>query len=575
MTIAIESFPNDDKYWRVDWFGGVSYDPNEPKIRVFLSQINSDTPREKILNKNAININGSSNSIFRDIKIGYIQILKIGSVWKNRIKIWEYDAPFTKLSFESNHPRELVYLTAKGYTTLQPEGWVSILTDTEYSLTNSTAKKGSPVLIYFNVGIYEYVVIPCPVIFQSCYVSSPKAARHIIFGQMDQLLDLNSSGYIENEDSIFRIHLHKNYADSEAPCISNLVTDQEAKKYIKYLQRTLSLSANNLNPEKLNALAVGFPFSNDLKINVKGRVLFKENNKKAFFVTEICSAYSELSFKKLLILRKNNNRKSGNKAEEVKPGWNTPIPQQNNSHDDTDANIVLLNDGNPSSQYDPIRDYTSLVLYPEDLEIIKETPDLQHFENLEYTNIIGSIVNNSNLASSGPKTTTQNGISEYDVEILPPANLDFIFSVFSHLRKSGIDFKLLPIMNEHSQPEGLVNRFDRHIRHLRSWHLQIDGLTPRAFVIGEVLFYGQYYYLIDIEPKNKESLSIIFISPKSGLKIANSEFKLMFYKLARTRSWSFLNTVSFEQKWSIIKFRHDRNNNFADLSQKIEALIKG
>ncbi|MBO3639837.1 hypothetical protein [Acinetobacter soli] len=123
-------------------------------------------------------------------------------------------------------------------------------------------------------------------------------------------------------------------------------------------------------------------------------------------------------------------------------------------------------------------------------------------------------------------------------------------------------------MNEFSQDQNLINRFDKYIRHLRSWHLQTDGYTPRAFVVGETQYYGKNFYLIDVEPKNKESLSIIFISPRHGLKISLPELKVIFYKLARNRSWNFLNTIHFEQKWKIIKFKHDRNNNFIDLSKK-------
>lgn len=80
-VIQIKEFPNDERVWRIDWFGAVRKNdnvPTEPIIDVYLRPV-SVTDKTSIADFGWLN----KERICCPIGVGQLPVFTIGSLWKN------------------------------------------------------------------------------------------------------------------------------------------------------------------------------------------------------------------------------------------------------------------------------------------------------------------------------------------------------------------------------------------------------------------------------------------------------------------------------------------------------------
>ena len=567
--LEIIDFPHDNNFWKVEWIGGVYNDTDgEPRIRIYLAQIKPNIERKHTLSNASLEIsNNQYISSVHDIKIGVIQFVTIGSVWKNGIRDISFTSQHQQFTFNSNTEHEVCYQNVNGNVAETGSNhtteWNNHLTNRYYLITNSEARSaGNYLNVFYDTNNFSRIYIPSIVIFQSCYITSPKAARHLIFGQINKLLDTDTSGFIDNKT--FRIHLHRDYKDIEAPMIANIATNFAAKSGLRILRQSLLKESNSIETPYPKRIKISFPFSKDFSLKVKGKYIMDNNKAYGFLVTEIIEFTTKFEFSKLIILRKNSNQKGKIQTENMQAayeGRKEQLPQKiDNPHNEDDQPELLnFTHDQVSSQYqDQKLDFT-LCANISDLEILKEEKEIQRYQNASFTNLNLEYTNN---VSTGPTVNSTNGVSELQIEPKLPVDLEYFFDVLEILNKSGYKFESIAVNNAKEHPRGIINQFNRFIKNLHKWHLQDDDETPRPFIVAEMTFKGSFYYLIDIAPRKGAALSAQLIRAHTGEQIAALTFKILLNDLARRtpKGWGVLDQIKYAQKWEHYRIEHNRNN---------------
>ena len=576
----IKNFPIDNLHWRIDWIGSIFYSiDDEPKVRVYLSRLLPNTSHEKVLNNTSLFGSKDTGYDHRmvDIKIGFIQLLKIGSVWVNGIQQLSYRA--TEEAFEVEITNlAIVPLSKSGATNLNDgHGWEEILSNYQYRIPEESARKGSWVAVVFDHPKYKRVVIPSSVIFQTCYVTSPKAASHIIFGQLDKLIDLDESGFLSEKSNVFRVCIHKDYRNTEGVLLANLASGRVAKRNLDILRRNIVIKSNIADGAKDGvALKVNFPFNNEIKLRVLGKVIpYKSNPNEpnetreiGFFVSEILSLQAPFEFDSILPVRKNDGKKGLVKAEELLNAFGGVRARKLDEQDQT-----LLTEEDVSTFLDATQINAISIVDINQITILDNDKEFQQYQSMPFHSIAGSGEANDHSASTGDKKQLKNGASETNIA-LAPVKLDEFFEVIDWLASSGLKINMLEVGHSTRGQKGIVNYFPQVIKGCYSWHLTVDKSRARAFIIAELYIAGQYFYLIDVEAKKTGVLSIALIYNADRLPITTQSFYSFMKEVARENGWSVLKKIAgYEKNWIFRAVDHNRKGDSHKVANNILKLI--
>lgn len=563
-------FPQDNFLWRIEWLDHISYSIDDsPMVRVFLSRIREETPHDKVLYNDFLYIDDSKQLVHKaiDAKVGFIQFFKIGSVWKNGIQQLQYRALEYEFNFVLENTRS-VQISKKGDAKLQ--NWLTeeVVTNKLYRVANNEAREGSFVIILEDIpnkNNYWKIFIPSSVIFQSCYVTSPKAAEKIILGQLDKLIDLTKSGFITDEPNVYKVVIHRDYTNSEGTLLANLATDPAAHATLEKLRKNLVMQSVVMNVGHSIPLFSNFPFSNDVAIKVRGKRGSYGENEWCFFVSEIISIRTTFQFDTIVPLRKNSGEKGSEIAENLQPAYEGIVKFPSNYGIDS----TLLTLDIPSSLLEPTQINLPLAIDINHVKVVTEEKQLQHYFNASFIMSSGDMLGGDET-SPGHSTSSRNGVSETKI-IATPVSLDEFFYVLNVLEKSFPSIETLEICNAtiDSNVNGILNYFPNKIAKCHSWHLTTDKQRTRAFIIAELQHTGVWYYLIDVEPKNTGVLSIAVIRHIDGIKIAPSTLLIFMQKVVRENGWGAFNIEPYAKQWQHKNVDHNRDSKHAIVASHI------
>ncbi|MDP2762643.1 MAG: hypothetical protein Q8O64_19955 [Sideroxyarcus sp.] len=566
----LDFFPQDGFLWRIEWLDHISYSIDDsPKIRVFLSRIKEDTPPDRALYNSALYKDESGLYIhkFFDTKIGFIQLLKIGSVWRNRFQLLEYRASEYEFSFSLKDTRS-VQINKDGSSGQSRVISESVVTNKLYQVANNEARHGSFVIILENIinkNNYWKIFIPSSVIFQSCYVTSPKAAEKIIFGQLDKLIDLTKSGFIVDEPNVYKVVIHRDYKDVEGTLLANLATDPAAQATLEKLRKNLVMQSVAMNTGQLIPLFSNFPFSNDVAIKVLGKRGSYGEDEWCFFVSEITSIRTDFQFDTIVLLRKNSGEKGKEVAEELRPSYEGVVKTPSNNGPDA----TLLTQDIPSNLLKPNQINIPLGIDINHIKVVKEEKQIQHYINASI--VVGSDEMLGGVESSpGHTTSTPNGISETTI-VATPASLEEFFKVLNFLKAKFPNIKTLEICRStfDADGNGILNYFPNKISKCYSWHLTADKQRTRSFIIASLQHAGSWYYLIDVEPKNKGVLSIAVIRPHDGNQLTTSTLHNFMLEVVRENGWGAFSKEYYVKNWKHKNVDHNRGKEYKNVANNI------
>lgn len=579
----IKGFPQDNILWRIDWIDDPSNSPDdEPRITVYLSRLvdeySTDSSNLRPLNKNALfrDINKQYQGRVIYLKIGLLQLLEIGSVWVNGVRQLETTNTLTEKEFSfSLSDIEFIPLTGQGKFGRQTENkteWEDILTEDQYQSANKNLLKRKWVALIKTHYKYKKIIIPSFVIFQNCYVSSPKVARKIIYGQLDKIVDEKESGYDESDNTIFRICLFKDFKDPEAFLLANLQANPIAKKNLLQLRNNLIIETNSVGPETFGSIRVNFPFD-DIKLKAKGKILQYDNGEyQGFFVARLMVVKADYPFETISLLRKNDNRKGETIGDNLQPAF--PIGSGSSDlYDDID-DLPITNE-DVSNLVNEIEVESFGGLQNNNVKIIKEKKKQQNYQSANAIAIHSD--GRGTSISTGAAHSTTTGAHEMAIA-QSPVSLDYFFEVVNLLKIKGLNIETIGITEDAKieTNKGIINCFPRYIKGVIKWHLDEECKRTRYFIIARIIYKERYYYLIDVEAKGDSAMSISFISSKTFLEIQDDDLLIFIRRIARENGWPFnKEKYSYLIKWNVKLLRHSRTNTVKKLVKDvIDALEK-
>lgn len=559
-SFGIPGFPQDDKFWRIEWIDSpITYPDDEIRIKLYLSQLIDDF--EKPLNNSSLYFQqGKLLGQEIIVKIGFLPFFKIGSIWKNGIQQLELPSYFHsfEFSFSLKDTEELVLTRHGQYGRKFPNEeitWEHILTPRDYRIAGKDVLKGKSVVVIRNCGDFSEVIIPSIVIFQSCYISSFKAASKIIFGQIEKMIDPNFSGMLEEYPDVFKACLFKDYRDEEALILGNLYVNPIAKKEIRKLRNNLKLQKNSLS-ESITSVRVNFPFDH-IEMSAEGKILPNKDNDstgRRFFVTRLNILKADLPFIKISIDRKNDGRKGKDVDNNLQPAYsgNKPKVTGNNPLD-----VYQIVDDDVSINLDQIQfDFLSGVNI-QGIEIVKDEKEVQQYKS---ATLVRKDNQDTDLISTGDARNIGNGargITEKDKD--PPASLEEFIQILSYCKEAGLSIKSIPISSSYHVYKGcIVNEYFR-VNSVNSWNKTEDESRYRYFIIAELYYKGTYNYLVDLEPKGTSALSIILFRSKNGMPINSAQLVFFMRDTAKSNAWPLdSNQYSYQSAWFIERMQHNR-----------------
>lgn len=385
------------------------------------------------------------------------------------------------------------------------------------------------------------------------------------------MIDFSESGFLIEYPDIFRACLFKDYKNTEALLFSNLLVNPLAKINLDILRRNLVISANSVN-EPLGLLRLNFPFDN-IKLKVKGKVLPYNNTKdKGFLITRLTVTHAKFPFKTIIPNRKNDGRKGKEKEDNLEPAY--PVPSgTSQSYNEDGVNGLPITNNDVCNFLDEIEIETFGGLECNNVNIIKEEKERQRYESAMHVPSFNA--ENGSSVSTGPAYSSQTGTHELSI-VTSPASLEDFFTVINCMKLKGYDIESIGISKDITYTErGVINSFPRRFSSVRTWHFTKNKERTRFFVIAKIFYKGNYYYLIEVEHKGTEVLSVAFIYSRDMQEITNDELLLFMRNVAIENGWPFLQEDSiYIKKWKCETIKHNRANVVKSLSRKILEILE-
>ncbi|GEK09031.1 hypothetical protein PPEP_a2527 [Pseudoalteromonas peptidolytica F12-50-A1] len=339
----------DSRYWRVDWFGYLSYEDksgqrrSEPLVDVYLSPF-IEQPTPDSLNYKFSTDFKQSNIV--TVPVSYLRILRLGDVWHKGKRVLLSHSDKMREKFDVTINSELTYTATAGAKGNLDE----FLLPFPHHPYHGNATKVHCEFVEIDEG--NIVIFPHYVLLQAYFARSQYVFQQLFkFGlQFNSLYDPTQS-YIDNDGHAF-ILLKKWTPDSAASEIARLAFDDVAAKAVRKLSEGLSLqntNKRNISPK------LSFPFQGETTLDVYGKWCPLASKKgHVFIVYDILSCTASYPFTSLTYFRDN----PGDKNPIKKPplgGKNNGTPPKSRPKPPPEKNDIDLHpESEPRSNIDDL-----------------------------------------------------------------------------------------------------------------------------------------------------------------------------------------------------------------------------
>ncbi|MDE1981592.1 MAG: hypothetical protein KGI81_04570 [Betaproteobacteria bacterium] len=291
---TIEAFPNDNKIWRLDWLGDISFRRHirfrTPLIRVSLSPWQDDFPYQK------------QTQIQVELPIGTLPVLGIGTLWHQGRNI--SDPPYDEAIFNVLSKKGQTRLIKSGIATEKGEFVIPFDSHHFHSLhTHSWC-------LAIKTEERATLIIPCQEIIRFYFGSSSGLLTRLARGPFDPTKFWQSTN-IDHQSGHVHIDLAQGISGRSASDIARIAFDPHALRCAKLIPASLIAS-----PENKRYPQAHLPFSGTSTLKVKGMRIGRPADNR-FLVFQILSCSYPFPFSSLTYTM--TNREYGNSD-----GYSTP-----------------------------------------------------------------------------------------------------------------------------------------------------------------------------------------------------------------------------------------------------------
>lgn len=297
----INSLTNfDDRFWRIDWFGYLSYHDetgdrrSTPLVDVYLSPLVSRPEHVRTFNSKKVSDYQNSRKV--TVPVGYLTILRLGDIWHkgrlyhrpdyqqltaNNLDIDAKNTETLRVSKRQSNGQHLVPYSHHPYHMAAPSAYCEV----------------------FYYGSAK-VIVPHWVILQAYF-----SHCSYLFTQLFRFgLELNSIYSLKDsfiKDGHGYLQIKKRVHDIAALDVARIAWDSAANKAYSMVSYNLAMANNNHWPITPKSQ---FPFTGKTSLTLKGKYLAQEQddtNSRTFFAFQILSCTAEYPCDELTFYRDN------------------------------------------------------------------------------------------------------------------------------------------------------------------------------------------------------------------------------------------------------------------------------
>lgn len=527
-TFKLSSFPQDDRIWRVDWFGGVQFNPSnpsEPQIEVLVSPLKPGGIENPSANKF---VDYKSQRLIY-VGVGQLALIYVGTLWKKGQQVYEATAPYSKTTLKN---LEINQDKMKIITTGYNENNHYIIPSNYYMIGHSSGLK-SKCLCIENDNDQHGIIIPMMEVIRFYYVQSSTLTKILFNGSFwqdsDAIYNIEKSAI--TDDGLGIIRLRTKIKDNDAWLAARIAFSKVAKNnalkiYTSMIKNRMNLDPNIAIPETYP------PFEGLTNLKVIGKKILSgssETDKKwRFLVFCINSCSAPFPFKDLTATRDNDATKPQFSDNIRKPSTWKSKKKKNMGPDDEEE----VTDNESADQNEEMND----VLLTKNRFSCLIGKKLKKVEKLysEYKHdptILNLIKSDNKKFSTGDTTYSDTQVSPLDFSIddtnmeypgserekaMDASFENFIDGLNVLTTKGDISYKIIPgSYKSVSTKYGPASLFPHYYisKPLPFSYLGYRGVekrVPRKVLIAEITFGKYYFYLMEIQHMPNDKFMTLF-----------------------------------------------------------------
>lgn len=549
----INDFLNDGQLWRIDWFGAIRANPDngyEPLIEVIISPFTGN-PRDPA----SINSTDHNRRKSVYVGIGLLPILRVGSIWKNRVMQPIAEYYYRKVVLQDLFMSQSDRIVSSSYM----EDGLYLINPRYYKISsddqkhiNSGVNSKCLVVKYNKLGL-DAVIIPMIELIRFYFASSSELSSVLFNGMFaydtTELYHPRLS-YIDKRTNCYLV-MHRRFRESDAWTVARIMGSPIARKnaaMIHYSMLKNSPSAGDVygshkrtdNHENQGRFpAIHAPFEGTTDLEVAGKYIKSLGNKWYFLVFHILKCSAPFPFNEVYLEVESPEIEQDPLGEEEIPGWKRTIVKPA----PTDKPIVA--NRKPSRKIPRLSIEMDLnkFSYLENKEliivsratIIKQKPSILIDENeIEGFSTGLSDEGDGTYTDINPLSVSSGKPEEKKKESKPrgpamKANFDNMIEALIGLKKQGYNYKSIAVTNDAEQykSEWLSvfpgNSFNRKY----VWSYTNYRKEVRRFVlIAQVDYKGSIFYFMEGERrKHGDSYTMLMLYSGSYQTIKNEDLE--------------------------------------------------
>jgi len=535
----IEGLPIDDKNYIITWIGSSTRDEEKNfKVEIHLESISDEDLSNRQVWKS---VRYKESKIYIHVK--FIPLLRIGSVFKNQIRILidvfkpyrleifdPYSLSFDKILNYLSKSEEYGKQQAVRYKLMGTftHSYYCHVPISKFNLKSENGEIQNP----------DAILIPCYEILRFHYFRSDNLTEAYYNGATENLAliyNKEKSDFHEELTGQPTIVLNNDMLFTDAPLIYRMVNNEEAKEQIMNFYDNASVKFFN----KRNAPFIcKIPYTEKIKWKISGRWMINKDPqiryKNIFLVTQINSQDKQFDFNQLNVFKDvtiaNIDSEEEKQVSKIIPGENGTYIL-NPTFQNKSRNFILSNEED-NENYKGLK---CTIGYIDDGEIIeKQTVD---FYLLEKGKFIELEKDDNSKKPLEKKTKTYQRESE---EVLDKALINFINALN---QCSNIQIKYLQL-----EPDDIDQRTTNFPARLFSNGLSKDSeefkwlhciydresrtwSKKRRAVFAEISKNGNFCYFVRIRPRyHRKEISMQFIHTKNNRQLTHQEeLDILYY----------------------------------------------
>ncbi len=523
--IPIKEMPGDGRVWRVDWFGGVSYDvnvPTEPKIGIFISPVTDGVIKNYASQQSVC---GDEQKIIH-VGVGQLPLLSIGSLWKNKL-------PLSQVAGE-RHTFKNIHISKEKVQQIKAShkfGENNLINRYYYRLG---AGLNANCLAIEYEGDPFGIIVPTAELIRFYYATSSDLSKAIFKGDfkhaLDSIVNLQETAF-NKEEREFVIKRRKHFDDVDSLIIARILSSPLAKN-----------SVDRIHDSLIKAFATGesfgwpesyFPFkgTTNWKALIKRLPYRDENGQEKWtkLVLSIQGCSAPFPYESIVLGKDNDNTRINHddeqKNEDDKPAYIRQRDEATHgelqSAEEPDISIQQVLLSRPVDRF-------SFVNKIDQIEPVKDSNEYINTKATRYANTATSQLGTGDGSYQNTGVTSAQVQTGKKREKALEASFELINSLVKELNtRTGItatirtktpDIAWMPFIKPSGQAQWSYKNSRTYSR--------------RAVVIVDIEYQGCWYSLVEFEHRAGDSFPMGLLAYPSGLKITNDKLKTILTGLS-------------------------------------------